>query len=64
MSGFRTNNQTKGIWVWGRPIILSEDTYLLRVDSEGLHSAEKDKQIDQKIFTLLSLMSTMVIYNL
>ncbi len=63
MNGFKVNQNTKGIWIWGKPIELTDDTYLIVIDSEGLHSQDKNKENDKKIFTLLSLMSTMVIYN-
>ena len=54
---------TKGIWVWGKPII-NNDTYMLILDSEGFQS-EKEEQIkyNQKIFILLNLISSIVIYN-
>lgn len=69
MAGFKTgstvNACTRGLWVWGRPIILENGSSLLIIDSEGLGSVEKDREqnIDLKIFTLCILMSTCVIYN-
>lgn len=69
MNGFKTgstiNACTRGLWVWGRPTTLTEDTSLIIMDSEGLGSVEKDRElnIDMKIFTLCVLMSTCIIYN-
>ena len=69
MSGFKTgsttNSCTRGIWSWGRPIVLDDNKHLIVIDAEGLGSVERDREmnIDLKIFTLTILMSTMVIYN-
>ncbi len=69
MSGFKTgatvNACTKGLWVWGRPIQLESGTNMLIIDSEGLGSVEKDRElnIDMKIFTLCVLLSTTILYN-
>ena len=54
---------TKGVWVWGKPII-NNDTYTLILDSQGFQ-AENEEQIkfNQKIFILLNLISSTVIYN-
>jgi len=74
MSGFRIgstiNACTKGLWVWGRPIRIDEEkeegnTYMIIIDSEGLGSIEKDRElnIDMKIFTLCVLISSVIVYN-
>jgi len=69
MSGFKTggttNACTKGLWAWGRPIPLENGASLLVIDSEGLGSVDKDRElnIDLKIFTLCVLMSTTIVYN-
>ena len=59
----RTECCTKGIWIWGKPIIIN-DTYILIIDSQGFQT-ENDEQIEfnQKIFILLNLISSIVIYN-
>jgi hypothetical protein len=36
---------TKGIWLWGKPISLSEDLDLLIMDTEGLNSTRKEMRI-------------------
>ncbi len=69
MSGFKTgstvNACTRGLWAWGRPIPIENGSYMIIIDSEGLGSVEKDRElnIDLKIFTLCVLMSSCVIYN-
>lgn len=69
MSGFKTgsttNACTKGIWAWGRPCVLKDGTNLIILDSEGLGSVEKDREmnIDLKLFTLCVLISSTIIYN-
>ena len=69
MGGFKVgatiNACTKGLWVWGRPIPLSQNKKLIILDSEGLGSVEKDRtgNIDMKIFTLSVLLSSCLIYN-
>ena len=34
--GSSTNPCTKGMWLWGKPIKMSDDLHLLLVDTEGL----------------------------
>jgi len=69
MSGFKTgstvNACTRGLWCWGRPIPIENGSNMIIIDSEGLGSVEKDRElnIDLKIFTLCVLMSSCVIYN-
>ena len=59
----RTECLTKGIWIWGKPQIVN-DTYILILDSQGFQS-ENEEQIkfNQKLFILLNLISSIVIYN-
>ncbi len=42
MSGFAigptTMPCTKGLWIWGKPIDLDQDSVLLIMDTEGLNS--------------------------
>ena len=54
---------TKGIWVWRKPIIIN-DTYILILDTQGFQT-ENEEQIEfnQKIFILLNLISSVVIFN-
>ena len=32
---------TKGLWIWGEPIKVSDDTVLIIMDTEGLNSVRK-----------------------
>ena len=59
----RTECCTKGIWIWGNPII-HNDNYILILDAQGFQT-ENEEQIkfNQKLFILLNLISSTVIYN-
>ena len=59
----RTECCTKGIWIWGNPII-HNDNYILILDAQGFQT-ENEEQIkfNQKIFILLNLISSTIIYN-
>mmetsp|Transcript_16158 Transcript_16158/g.13709 ORF Transcript_16158/g.13709 Transcript_16158/m.13709 type:complete len:145 (-) Transcript_16158:258-692(-) len=61
--GSSTNPCTRGIWIWGKPIKLSDDLHLLLLDTEGLASYTRDENIDAKLFTLTALMSSTMVYN-
>ena len=56
-----TESCTKGIWIWGKPII-KNDIYIFILDSEGLN-IETNLKNSQKIFTLINLISSLIIYN-
>ena len=59
----RTECCTKGIWIWGKPQIIN-DTYILIFDAQGFQSENEDQiKFNQKIFILLNLISSVVIYN-
>ena len=59
----RTECCTKGIWIWGKPQIIN-DTYILILDSQGFQSENEEQvKFNQKIFILLNLISSIVIYN-
>ena len=54
---------TKGIWVWGKPII-KDNYYIIILDAQGLRTdTEENLEYSQKIFALCSLISSVVIYN-
>lgn len=69
MTGFKlgstVNAFTRGIWAWGKPIPIENGSHMIIIDSEGLGSVDKDQElnIDLKIFTLCTLISSCVIYN-
>ena len=67
--GFEISNSkneescTKGIWVWGKPII-KENYYIIILDVQGLrYDTEENLEYSQKIFSLCTLISSIVIYN-
>ena len=54
---------TKGIWVWGKPII-KENYYIIILDAQGLRTDNEENLVySQKIFSLCTLISSIVIYN-
>jgi hypothetical protein len=65
--GPTTNPKTKGIWIWGKPLIYkNEKDEMINVvvmDSEGLGSTEEDINHDLRLFSLTLLLSSMFIYN-
>ena len=59
----RTECCTKGIYLWGKPII-NNDTYILILDTQGFQIDNEDQiKFNQKIFILVNLISSIVIYN-
>ena len=54
---------TKGIWVWGKPII-KDNYYIIILDAQGFTTdTDENLEYSQKIFALCSLISSVVIYN-
>ena len=54
---------TKGIWVWGKPII-KDNYYIIILDVQGLRvDSDENLEYSKKIFTLSTLISSIVIYN-
>ena len=54
---------TKGIWVWGKPII-KDNYYIIILDAQGFRTdSEYNLEYSQKIFALCCLISSVVIYN-
>ena len=65
IGSINTQNEccTKGIWIWGKPII-NNDLYTLIFDAQGFQKESQEQiEFSQKIFVLLNLISTTVIYN-
>ena len=59
----KEENCTKGIWIWGKPII-KDDYYIIILDAQGFKiDTEENLEYSQKIFALCSLISSVVIYN-
>ena len=69
MKGFEIGSTiescTKGIWMWNQPLVLpgDEDTLMLLVDTEGLHSSDRSTDVDLKIFALTVILSSSFILN-
>ena len=54
---------TKGIWIWGKPII-KDNYYIIILDAQGFRTdTDENLEYSQKIFALCSLISSVVIYN-
>jgi len=62
----RNCNCTKGVFIWGNPIKISDDHYVLIIDTEGFYNEENSEkfEFDKKIFSLIMLISNIVIYNI
>lgn len=58
---------TKGIWIWGEPIIISNRNHknltLLFLDTEGLGSFSANETYDAQIFALALILSSYFVYN-
>lgn len=66
MDGFSLGNTTlpctKGIWIWGRPLIIDNQAILI-LDTEGLHSVFRDKKVDSYILGITLLLCSVFVYN-
>jgi len=59
---------TKGLWVWGSPIKLRNNTcdeefQVLVIDSEGIGSFSANETHDAQVFALSILLASYFIYN-
>ncbi len=65
--GPTVNACTKGLWVWGKPVIGQtvdgDPVNVLLIDSEGIGALDESHNHDNKIFALTILISSMFIYN-
>lgn len=62
--GGTVNACTKGIWVWGRPLVVDgKECDVLFMDSEGLSSTSRSESEDMRILALTLLLSSLFIYN-
>ena len=63
-SGFKIGEKMEGIWIWGKPIELSDDIKLLILDCQGINNDNKDtaNNINYKLFMLSILLSTSLVY--
>ncbi|KAE9011337.1 hypothetical protein PF011_g9409 [Phytophthora fragariae] len=61
--GGTVNACTKGIWMWGQPVPLDDDTSVLFLDTEGLGSVDREQTHDTRIFALALLLASSFVYN-
>ena len=62
-SGFKVGEKMEGIWIWGKPISLNDDTKLLILDCQGINNIkDNEDNISHKLFILSVLLSTSVVY--
>ncbi|XP_052784150.1 guanylate-binding protein 2-like isoform X2 [Mya arenaria] len=63
--GDTIESKTKGIWVWCRVHPEQKNTVLVLLDTEGLGDIAKgDPTHDNKLFTLATLLSSTLVYNM
>ena len=61
-SGFKSGEKTQGIWIWGNPITLKDNSKLLVLDCQGLNKKDEEN-ISHKIFILSVLLSSYAVYT-
>jgi hypothetical protein len=62
--GGTVNACTKGIWLWGEPVVLDDGTSVLFLDTEGLGSTNRASQThDCRVFALALLLCSCFVYN-
>jgi len=61
--GSTINPCTKGLWVWNKPVNVTNDLQAIFLDTEGLASFARNAHIDMKIFAMSLLMSSYFVYN-
>ncbi|GLE05703.1 hypothetical protein PINS_up014749 [Pythium insidiosum] len=61
--GGTVNACTKGIWMWGEPVVAEDGTNYLFLDTEGLGSVDREQTHDTRIFALALLLATNFVYN-
>jgi hypothetical protein len=61
-SGFKSGEKTQGIWIWGKPITLKDNSKLLVLDCQGLNKKDEEN-ISHKLFILSVLLSSYSVYT-
>ena len=61
-SGFKSGEKTQGIWIWGNPITLKDNSKLLVLDCQGLNKKDEEN-ISHKLFILSVLLSSYAVYS-
>jgi energy-coupling factor transporter ATP-binding protein EcfA2 len=57
-NGFNIN-ETKGLWIWGKPLELENNKKLLILDCQALENDD----VSLRLFLICELLSTYIIYN-
>ncbi len=58
------NSCTQGLWIWGNPIFIKErNMHLIFIDTEGSGSVDRSTSYDAKLFALIVLLSSYLVYN-
>ena len=61
------NRCTRGIWIWGEPIVCKmasgEECACIILDTEGLGGVESNLKYDTRLFSLVILLCSTLIYN-
>lgn len=61
------NPCTKGLWMWGKPIVghtaEGKLVNVIVIDTEGLGGLDEDNNHDMRIFSLALLLSSYFVYN-
>ena len=61
--GATTNPCTDGLWIWGEPIPLDDETSVILIDTEGLNSYNRDENQDMILFCITAMLSSTMLYN-
>lgn len=61
-SGFKSGEKTQGIWIWGKPFTLKDNSKLLVLDCQGLNKKDEEN-ISHKLFILSVLLSSYALYT-
>lgn len=65
--GHKREAQTKGVWMWGDPLVVNyhgKPLSLIFLDTEGLENAKMADVYDDRIFAFAALTGSLLIYNL
>ncbi|ETW07492.1 hypothetical protein, variant [Aphanomyces invadans] len=61
--GGTINACTKGIWMWGEPLVLEDGTSVIFLDTEGIGSVDREQTHDTRLFALALLLGSYFVYN-
>ena len=61
-SGFKSGEKTQGIWIWGKPITLKDNSKLIVLDCQVLNKKDEEN-ISHKLFILSVLLSSYAVYT-